>query len=148
MRRETRGSPRALSSPREEELSFMPGALPGSPAVGGDATFPADPAGTAAQTPQGPTSTPRARPTPAKTLRSKITPGCLLFPDRGGRSSCAQGAAASYQNRLEQFQFEMLCILNHTACRFAEKAQFFRLLWAGRRCAAASRFTFFKVETL
>ncbi|HIX40990.1 MAG TPA: hypothetical protein H9857_09375, partial [Candidatus Desulfovibrio intestinigallinarum] len=39
-------------------------------------------------------------------------------------------------------------ISNHTACRFAEKAQFFRLLWAGRRCAAASRFTFFKVETL
>ncbi|HIX41317.1 MAG TPA: hypothetical protein H9857_11060 [Candidatus Desulfovibrio intestinigallinarum] len=49
---------------------------------------------------------------------------------------------------LEHFQFEMLCISNHTACRFAEKARFFRSLWAGRRCAAASRFTFFKVETL
>ena len=49
---------------------------------------------------------------------------------------------------LEQFQFEMLRIPNHTACRFAEKARFFRSLWAGRRCAAASRFTFFKVETL
>ena len=49
---------------------------------------------------------------------------------------------------LEQFQFEMLCIPNHTACRFAEKAQFFRSLLAGRRCAAASRFTFFKIETL
>ncbi|HIX40952.1 MAG TPA: hypothetical protein H9857_09175, partial [Candidatus Desulfovibrio intestinigallinarum] len=43
---------------------------------------------------------------------------------------------------------EMLRIPNHTACRFAEKARFFRSLWAGRRCAAASRFTFFKVETL
>ncbi|WP_300809913.1 hypothetical protein, partial [uncultured Desulfovibrio sp.] len=45
---------------------------------------------------------------------------------------------------LEHFQFEMLRISNHTACRFAEKTRFFRLLWAGRRCAAASRFTFFK----
>ena len=42
----------------------------------------------------------------------------------------------------------MLRISNHTACRFAEKARFFRSLWAGRRCAAASRFSFFKVETL
>ena len=49
---------------------------------------------------------------------------------------------------LEHFQFEMLCISNHTACRFAEKARFFRSLWAGRRCAAASRFTFFKGKTL
>ncbi|HIX41399.1 MAG TPA: hypothetical protein H9857_11480, partial [Candidatus Desulfovibrio intestinigallinarum] len=46
------------------------------------------------------------------------------------------------------FQFEMLCISNHTACRFAEKTRFFRSLWAGRRCAAASRFTFFKAKTL
>ncbi|WP_299395927.1 hypothetical protein, partial [uncultured Desulfovibrio sp.] len=44
--------------------------------------------------------------------------------------------------------FETLRVSNHTACRFAEKAQFFRSLWAGRRCAAASRFTFFKGETL
>ncbi|MCI7568804.1 MAG: hypothetical protein MSH25_05445, partial [Desulfovibrio sp.] len=42
----------------------------------------------------------------------------------------------------------MLRISNHTARRFAEKARFFRSLWAGRRCAAASRFTFFKGETL
>ena len=49
---------------------------------------------------------------------------------------------------LEQFQFEMLRISNHTACRFAEKARFFRSLLAGRRCAAASRFTFFKGEAL
>ena len=48
----------------------------------------------------------------------------------------------------EHFQFEMRSISNHTACRFAEKARFFRSLWAGRRCAAASRFIFFKVETL
>ena len=42
----------------------------------------------------------------------------------------------------------MLRISNHTACRFAEKARFFRSLWAWRRCAAASRFTFFKAKTL
>ena len=34
------------------------------------------------------------------------------------------------------------------ACRFAEKTRFFRSLWAGRHCVAASRSTFFKVETL
>ncbi|HIX40386.1 MAG TPA: hypothetical protein H9857_06255, partial [Candidatus Desulfovibrio intestinigallinarum] len=49
---------------------------------------------------------------------------------------------------LEHFQFEMFCISNHTACRFAEKTRFFRSLWAGRRCAATSRFTFLKLETL
>ena len=51
------------------------------------------------------------------------------------------------RNALEQFQFETLRVSNHTACRFAEKTRFFRSLWAGRRCAAASRFTFFKGET-
>ena len=52
------------------------------------------------------------------------------------------------QEFLEHFQFEILRISNHTACRFAEKAQFFRSVLAGRRCAAASRFAFFKGETL
>ena len=56
--------------------------------------------------------------------------------------------AAGITFRIEQFQFETLCVSNHTACRFAEKTRFFRSLWAGRRCAAASRFTFFKGETL
>ncbi|MCI7568870.1 MAG: hypothetical protein MSH25_05780, partial [Desulfovibrio sp.] len=51
-------------------------------------------------------------------------------------------------NAPEQFQFETLRVSNPTACRFAEKTRFFRSLWAGRRCAAASRFTFFKGETL
>ncbi|MCI7568826.1 MAG: hypothetical protein MSH25_05555, partial [Desulfovibrio sp.] len=46
----------------------------------------------------------------------------------------------------EQFQFEMLRIPNHTACRFAEKTRVFRSLRAERR--AASRFTFFKGESL
>ena len=49
---------------------------------------------------------------------------------------------------LEHFEFETLRVSNHTACRFAEKTRFFRSLRAGRRCAAASRFTVFKVETL
>ena len=43
----------------------------------------------------------------------------------------------------EHFQFETLRVSNHTACRFAGKALFFRSLQAGRRGAAASRFTFF-----
>ncbi len=42
----------------------------------------------------------------------------------------------------------MLCISNHTACRFAKKTLFFRQLLSWLRCAAASRFTFFKGETL
>ena len=46
------------------------------------------------------------------------------------------------------FQFETLCVSNHTACRFAEKTRFFRSLWAGRRCAAASHFAFFKGKML
>ena len=49
---------------------------------------------------------------------------------------------------LGHFQFETLHISNHTACRFAEKTRSFRSLWAGRRCAASSRFTFFKGKTL
>ncbi len=32
------------------------------------------------------------------------------------------------RNTREQFQFEMLRVSNHTACRFAEKARFFRSL--------------------
>ena len=43
---------------------------------------------------------------------------------------------------------EYFQLANHTACRVAEKARFFRSLRAGRRCTAASRFVFFKVETL
>ena len=48
----------------------------------------------------------------------------------------------------EFFQFETLCVSNPMACRFAEKTRFFRSLWAGRRRAAASRFTFLYVEAL
>ncbi|HJA77609.1 MAG TPA: hypothetical protein H9774_12270, partial [Candidatus Desulfovibrio gallistercoris] len=49
---------------------------------------------------------------------------------------------------LEHFQFETRCVSNHATWRFAEKTRFFRSLWAGRRCAAASSFTFFKGEAL
>ena len=49
---------------------------------------------------------------------------------------------------LSIFQFETRCVSNHTACRFAEKTRFFRSLWAGRRCAAASHFAFFKGKML
>ncbi|WP_299395449.1 hypothetical protein, partial [uncultured Desulfovibrio sp.] len=41
---------------------------------------------------------------------------------------------------LEHFQFEMLRISNHTACRFAEKALFFRL--ASGRAALCRRLAF------
>ena len=46
---------------------------------------------------------------------------------------------------VEHFQFEMLRISNHTACRFTEKTRFFRPLLAGRH-RAASRFTFSKLK--
>ena len=49
---------------------------------------------------------------------------------------------------LEPFQFETLCVSNHTACRFAEKTRFFRSLWAGRRNTAASHLAFFKGNML
>ncbi len=60
-------------------------------------------------------------------------------PVRGQAFLCLKGA--SLAQGLEYFQFEMLRISNHTACRFAEKARFCRSLRAGRRCAAAPRFT-------
>ena len=53
-----------------------------------------------------------------------------------------------FETSLEHFHFELRCISNHTACRFAEKARFFRSLLAGRRSVAASCFTFFKGKTL
>ncbi|WP_300773641.1 hypothetical protein [uncultured Desulfovibrio sp.] len=49
---------------------------------------------------------------------------------------------------LEQFQFETRSVSNHTVCRFAEKTRFFRLVSAGRRCAAASHLAFFKGKML
>ncbi len=49
---------------------------------------------------------------------------------------------------VEHFQFETLCVSNHTVYRFAEKTRFFRLIWAGRRCAAFLCFLFFKGKTL
>ena len=52
----------------------------------------------------------------------------------------AEENARSLPLFLEQFPFETLRVPNHTACRFVEKTRFFRLVWAGRRCAAASRF--------
>ena len=77
-------------------------------------------------------------------------PLVTVLPAFGGRLPRGERGrtrdAASF--KIEQIQFAMLRISNHTACRFTEKARFFRSLWAGRPCAAASRFTFFKVETL
>ena len=50
--------------------------------------------------------------------------------------------------QLGHFPFETLCVSNHTAWCFAEKTQFFRLLWGGRRCASASHFAFFNGKML
>ena len=60
------------------------------------------------------------------------------------RASTAEMGGVPSPQQIEHFQFEMLCISNHTACRFAEKAQFFRSLLAGRRCAAAFAFHLFQ----
>ena len=78
-----------------------------------------------------------------------MTPSARGYRRKHFREPCSEAVSARGSVvLLEHFQFEMLCISNHTACRFAEKTRFFRSLWAGRRCTAASRFTFFKVETL
>ncbi|WP_299393021.1 hypothetical protein, partial [uncultured Desulfovibrio sp.] len=55
-------------------------------------------------------------------------------------------AASTFQvlTGLGQVQFETLRVSNHAACRFEVKTLFFRSLWAGRRCAAASRFRLFQ----
>ena len=47
---------------------------------------------------------------------------------------------------LEHFQFETRCVSNHTACRFAEKTLFFRLVWAGRRCRPPRVLPFSKLK--
>ena len=79
--------------------------------------------------------------------------GALYVPLRGAQAVLhpvallgAFGVVEAIQraHQIEQFQFETLRVSNHTACRFAEKARFFRSLWAGRRCAAASRFHLFQ----
>ncbi|WP_297261078.1 hypothetical protein [uncultured Desulfovibrio sp.] len=75
---------------------------------------------------------------PALTEKAVVPPSFLL-QKRGSRKTPFS---------LEHFPFETLRASNHTAWRFAEKARFFRSLLAGRRCAAASRFTFFKGKTL
>ena len=80
-----------------------------------------------------------------QTMRPAILRKSAIFPPASGRAALVAAPRFIF---LEQFQFETLRVSNHTACRFAEKARFFRSLWAGRRCAAASRFTFFKGETL
>ena len=71
-----------------------------------------------------------------------------LFSDCPGACGKHSSTGIKIDAAREQFQFETLCVSNHTSCRFAEKMRFFRSLRAGRRCAAASRFTFLKVETL
>ena len=47
---------------------------------------------------------------------------------------------------LKYFLFEMLCIPNHTACRFTEKRGF--SAYFGADGVAASRSAFFKDKTL
>ncbi|HIX40232.1 MAG TPA: hypothetical protein H9857_05485, partial [Candidatus Desulfovibrio intestinigallinarum] len=49
---------------------------------------------------------------------------------------------------LEHFQSEMLCISNHTACRFAEKRGFFTHFGPGGAVLPPRVLPFFKVETL
>ena len=71
-----------------------------------------------------------------------------LSPAAVCRRETAEVSLLSALRSYRHLQFETLCVANHTACRFAEKTQFFRSIRAWRRYAAASRFTLFKVETL
>ena len=62
----------------------------------------------------------------------------MVFPLTLGRAAlCRRLAFRLFQRQtaLEYFQFETRCVSNHTACRFAEKMQFFRQILAGRRRA-------------
>ena len=73
-------------------------------------------------------------------------PSALL----SGEASGTRGAPpimAGGAVQLEHFQIERHCVSDHTVCRCAEKMRFFSPLWAGRRCATASQFTFFKGKT-
>ena len=92
---------------------------------------------------------------PARALRRRFPDNAKYFPPGLSRTPCtfanigaeshappgdgcdreSLGVPASFILP-ECFQFETRCVSNHTACRFSEKTQFFRSLWAGRRCAA------------
>ena len=67
-----------------------------------------------------------------------------------GIDSKARGSPSPNRKRIvltgpiEHFQFETLCVANHTVWRFAEKTRFFRSLWAGRRCASCLVFCLFQ----
>ena len=80
--------------------------------------------------------------------RRRPTPAVCARPGAQHALTACRAALLRPLPAIEHFQFEMLCISNHTACRFAEKAWFFRSLWAGRRSVAASCCTFFKDKTL
>ena len=93
-----------------------------------------------------------AVPPPRVSPFSKVKRFIRLFCKREREENFSRGAESSLpllcfiagRADLEHFQFETLCVSNHTACRFAEKTQFFRSLLAGRRGAVASPFAFFK----
>ena len=68
----------------------------------------------------------------------------MFFGEMPKKRATGFPAALARDAFLEQFQFETLRASNHTACRFTEKTLFFRLLRAGRRYAAASRFHLFQ----
>ena len=81
-------------------------------------------------------------------MPGNMEPSCASIMTTVRKNTSSRSGTSLSENALEHFQFETLRVSNHTACRFAEKMRFFRSLWAGRRCAAVLRFTFFKVETL
>ena len=61
-------------------------------------------------------------------------------------AACSDDPSRSRRKIQSIFNLKPLRVSNHTACRFAEKTRFFRSLWAGRRCAAASRSPFSKAK--
>ena len=73
-------------------------------------------------------------------------PSALLSGEESGTRG-APPIMAGGAVQLEHFQIERHCVSDHTVCRCAEKMRFFSPLWAGRRCATASQFTFFKGKT-
>ena len=78
-------------------------------------------------------------------------PASSPFPDMqpcpGDSRRSRRSPAGPFNHVTRAFLFETLCVSNHTVCCF-EKTQFFRCIPAWRRCAAASRFPFFKDKTL
>ena len=74
--------------------------------------------------------------------RNLVQSGTAWYGSSGAGSGTPDVRDVRSSGRLEHFEFETFCTLNHTDGRFVQNTRFSRSVFAGRRCAAASRASF------